>query len=73
MPEASPIGFRAIGVNLRGLPLSAGFGAIRLAMQRTMQRHCAVFRTGSLLEEGPHKLDDVFDMMGTTLPSPIVR
>src|ERR1700744_6182603 len=28
-----------------------GAGAIRLAMQRTMQRHCAVFRTGSLLEE----------------------
>ena len=29
-----------------------GTGAIRLAMQRTMQRHCAVFRTGPLMEEG---------------------
>ena len=42
-------------------------GAIRLAMQRTMQRHCAVFRTGSLLEEGAHKLDDVIAMMQTDL------
>jgi succinate dehydrogenase / fumarate reductase flavoprotein subunit len=32
-----------------------------------MQRHCAVFRSGSLLEEGSHKLDDVFDMMGNDL------
>src|SRR5262249_37679199 len=29
-----------------------GAGVIRLAMQRTMQRHCAVFRTGTLLDEG---------------------
>ena len=42
-------------------------GAIRLAMQRTMQRHCGVFRTGSLLEEGAHKLDDVIAMMQTDL------
>jgi succinate dehydrogenase / fumarate reductase, flavoprotein subunit len=39
-----------------------GAGEIRLAMQRTMQRHCAVFRTGSLLEEGAQKLDDVIQM-----------
>jgi succinate dehydrogenase / fumarate reductase flavoprotein subunit len=32
-------------------------------MQRTMQRHCAVFRTGSLLGEGAHKLGDVMAMM----------
>jgi succinate dehydrogenase / fumarate reductase, flavoprotein subunit len=44
-----------------------GAGSIRLAMQRTMQRHCAVFRTGALLEEGAHKLDDVFAMMRTDL------
>jgi succinate dehydrogenase / fumarate reductase flavoprotein subunit len=40
-----------------------GTGAIRLAMQRTMQRHCAVFRTGSLMEEGAQKLDGVIAMM----------
>src|SRR5262249_34682869 len=40
-----------------------GAGAIRLAMQRTMQRHCAVFRTGALLEEGAGKLDEVIAMM----------
>ena len=33
-------------------------GAIRLAMQQTMQRSCAVFRDGPLLEEGRRKLDD---------------
>jgi succinate dehydrogenase flavoprotein subunit len=38
-------------------------GEIRLAMQRTMQRHCAVFRTGPLLEEGAGKLNDVAAMM----------
>ena len=40
-----------------------GSGAIRLAMQRTMQRHCAVFRTGSLLAEGADKLEEVIAMM----------
>jgi succinate dehydrogenase / fumarate reductase flavoprotein subunit len=34
-----------------------GAGAIRLAMQRTMQRHCAVFRDGPLLQEGVAALD----------------
>ena len=32
-------------------------------MQRTMQRHCAVFRTGALLDEGAGQLDDVIAMM----------
>jgi succinate dehydrogenase / fumarate reductase, flavoprotein subunit len=40
-----------------------GTGAIRLAMQRTMQRHCAVFRDGPLLDEGRSKLDGVIGMM----------
>jgi succinate dehydrogenase flavoprotein subunit len=40
-----------------------GAGAIRLAMQRTMQRHCAVFRDGPLLDEGRSKLDSVIGMM----------
>jgi succinate dehydrogenase flavoprotein subunit len=40
-----------------------GAGDIRLAMQRTMQRHCAVFRTGALLDEGLAKLNKVIAMM----------
>ena len=31
--------------------------AFRLEMQRTMQNHCAVFRTGEVLREGAGKLD----------------
>jgi succinate dehydrogenase flavoprotein subunit len=34
-------------------------GEIRLAMQRTMQRYAAVFRTGEVLEEGVQKLGEV--------------
>jgi succinate dehydrogenase / fumarate reductase flavoprotein subunit len=41
----------------------SGAGENRLAMQRTMQRHCAVFRDGPLLDEGLHKLDSVIEMM----------
>ncbi|HEX9208578.1 MAG TPA: succinate dehydrogenase flavoprotein subunit [Steroidobacteraceae bacterium] len=33
---------------------------IRLDMQRVMQNHAAVFRTGESLEEGVHKLDAVY-------------
>jgi succinate dehydrogenase / fumarate reductase flavoprotein subunit len=40
-----------------------GAGAIRLAMQRTMQRHCAVFRTGPSLDEGLSKLNAVVETM----------
>jgi succinate dehydrogenase / fumarate reductase flavoprotein subunit len=39
-------------------------GAIRLAMQRTMQDHCAVFRTADVLEEGLHKIGDVGQSLG---------
>jgi succinate dehydrogenase / fumarate reductase, flavoprotein subunit len=38
-------------------------GAIRLAMQRAMQRHCAVFRDGPLLREGSITLSGVIDML----------
>jgi succinate dehydrogenase / fumarate reductase flavoprotein subunit len=41
--------------------------AIRQAMQQTMQRHCAVFRDGPLLEEGLRKLDEVIEMMRADL------
>jgi succinate dehydrogenase / fumarate reductase flavoprotein subunit len=44
-----------------------GAGEIRLVMQRTMQRHCAVFRDGPLLQEGSDKLDIVTEMMRTDL------
>jgi succinate dehydrogenase / fumarate reductase flavoprotein subunit len=40
-----------------------GAGAIRSAMQRTMQRHCAVFRDRPLLDEGLRTLDGVIDGM----------
>jgi succinate dehydrogenase / fumarate reductase flavoprotein subunit len=38
-------------------------GEIRIAMQRTMQDHCAVFRTAETLEQGVRKLDDVAGSM----------
>jgi len=46
-------------------PTSAG--AIRLAMQQTMQRYCAVFRDGPLLEEGSSKLREVIQTMQSDL------
>ncbi len=33
---------------------------LRLQMQRTMQDHCAVFRTGEVLQEGVDKLDEIW-------------
>jgi len=33
---------------------------LRLQMQRTMQDHCAVFRTGEVLQEGVDKLDGIW-------------
>jgi succinate dehydrogenase / fumarate reductase flavoprotein subunit len=36
---------------------------IRLEMQRTMQKHAAVFRDSALLEEGKHKIDAVFEKL----------
>jgi len=44
-----------------------GVGTIRLAMQRTMQRHCAVFRDGPLLDEGLSELNGVIAMMRADL------
>jgi succinate dehydrogenase / fumarate reductase, flavoprotein subunit len=46
---------------------ATGAGAIRLAMQQTMQRHCAVFRDGPLLEEGLSTLNGVIEMMRSDL------
>jgi succinate dehydrogenase / fumarate reductase flavoprotein subunit len=37
--------------------------SIRLAMQKTMQSNCAVFRTSEILEEGKRKIDAVYQQM----------
>jgi succinate dehydrogenase / fumarate reductase flavoprotein subunit len=37
---------------------------IRLDMQRTMQKHCAVFRTGESMNEGVAKMSDIADSFG---------
>ena len=46
---------------LRNASGSLKTAEIRLNMQRVMQDHAAVFRTGESLEEGRHKLGQVFD------------
>ncbi len=42
---------------------SLGTASIRLDMQKTMQDHCAVFRTGDSLKEGVKKLSGVYASM----------
>ncbi|QMW21816.1 succinate dehydrogenase flavoprotein subunit [Sandaracinobacteroides saxicola] len=37
--------------------------SIRLAMQKTMQANCAVFRNSEILEEGKRKIDAVYQQM----------
>ena len=44
-----------------------GTGEIRLAMQKVMQKHCAVFRDGPLLDEGRDKLAEVTSRMTSDL------
>ena len=44
---------------LRNAKGSIGTAQIRLDMQRVMQTHAAVFRTGESLDEGVHKLEQV--------------
>ena len=36
---------------------------VRLAMQKTMQNNCAVFRTSEILDEGKQKIDAVYQRM----------
>jgi len=43
---------------------SLGTAEIRLSMQRVMQNHAAVFRTGDSLSEGVKKLDEVYSSFG---------
>lgn len=42
-------------------------GSIRLNMQRTMQKHCAVFRDEKILSEGVSQLQNVKTQMGSLL------
>ena len=44
-----------------------GTGTIRLEMQRIMQRHCAVFRDGPLLQDGLNKLNEIIAMLRADL------
>jgi succinate dehydrogenase / fumarate reductase flavoprotein subunit len=44
---------------MRGAKGKLKSGEIRLAMQRTMQSNCAVFRDGPILEEGVRKIHEV--------------
>ena len=64
-PAPKPAVDRAISRldRLRWSQGGTGAGAIRLAMQRIMQRHCAIFRDGPLLEEGLSTLEGFSDMM----------
>ena len=52
---------------IRSADGNSGAGTIRLAMQLTMQRYCAVFRTGALLAEGERELEKVIAMMRSDL------
>lgn len=45
---------------LRNASGSIGTAEIRDNMQRTMQKHAAVFRTGDSMQEGVEKMDEVF-------------
>ena len=60
---------RAIGRldRIRWAKGRTGAGEIRLAMPRIMQRHCAMFRTGALLDEGAGKLAYVIAQMSGDL------
>ena len=46
---------------LRNASGSSSTASIRNKMQRTMQKHAAVFRTGDLLEEGVLEMNKIFD------------
>ncbi|MET0877587.1 MAG: succinate dehydrogenase flavoprotein subunit [Tardiphaga sp.] len=52
---------------IRSADGGSGAGTIRLAMQLTMQRYCAVFRTGALLAKGERGLEKVIAMMRSDL------
>src|SRR5690606_40020456 len=57
--------FHVTGVQTCALPIWGGSptAAIRTEMQRTMQAHCAVFRTDKVLAEGIDKLAAIYQRM----------
>ena len=61
LPEASSASALAHLEKLRHADGGRPTAEIRAAMQRVMQDHAAVFRTGDSLEEGVGKLAEVFD------------
>lgn len=42
---------------------SVGVGELRLEMQKAMQNHAAVYRTGETLLEGKNKIDDIYSKL----------
>ena len=46
---------------LRNAKGSMRTSELRLQMQKTMQNHCAVFRTADILQEGVEKMSKIFD------------
>jgi len=65
-PLASSAGEAAIARldRIRNAKGGTRTSAIRLAMQRTMQNNCAVFRTTAVLDEGVRKIDEVARSVG---------
>jgi len=65
-PLAADAGDAAIArlETLRNAKGSRGTAAVRLAMQQTMQRDAAVFRSGESLADGKRKLAEVFASFG---------
>eukprot|EP01127_Copromyxa_protea_P000633 TRINITY_DN10539_c0_g1_i1.p1 TRINITY_DN10539_c0_g1~~TRINITY_DN10539_c0_g1_i1.p1 ORF type:complete len:633 (-),score=161.01 TRINITY_DN10539_c0_g1_i1:94-1992(-) len=65
IPELAPDAGEFSVANLDKIRYANGThetAAVRLAMQKTMQSNCAVFRTGEVLQEGCDKIMDVFKM-----------
>jgi len=63
VPELPPDAGESSVANLDKLRFAKGdisTADLRLEMQRTMQKHAAVFRTGPILQEGIKKLYDVY-------------
>jgi len=66
LPELKPDAGEASIANLDYVRYARGTiptADLRVAMQKTMQNNCAVFRTGPVLEEGCVKINEVFHNM----------
>lgn len=58
---------RGGGVQVRYASGAVPVADLRLEMQKTMQEHAAVFRTGPVLDEGCAKMQKVYDTMANDL------